>query len=260
MDQAGRRLLGRGAPRADRYRRLVPDALLCDQCGAYRARVLGGTISGWVSPVLDHEMASRPRNRHAKSADSAGAPVVVVTGAARGIGEAITRQLSRRGARVALGDINFDRAERLAAELPGAIAYALDVCSPASVARMMDAVRSDLGPVDVLINNAAVMALGPFVEVAEEKIRTQVETNLMGVIHGMRLALPGMITRGRGHVINVNSSAGVWGVPGENAYVATKFATRGLSELARRELRGTGVHVTVVHFGPTTETELALGM
>ena len=231
---------------------------------------------GWLGRGVDRDIAgcasnlaatgcygfrSMLRTRHSvNSSDPLAGRVVVVTGAARGIGEAIARQLAERGARVALGDIDFEAARRLATQLPRSRAYQLDVRAPESLAAMLGALEEELGPVDVLVNNAAVMALGPFLEVSEEKIRAQIETNLMGVIHAMRLTLPKMVARGRGHVINMNSSAGKWTVPGENAYVAAKFATSGLSGVVRRELRGSGVDISVIHFGPTTQTELALGM
>jgi NAD(P)-dependent dehydrogenase (short-subunit alcohol dehydrogenase family) len=112
----------------------------------------------------------------------------------------------------------------------------------------------------VLVNNAAVMALADLAEVEEAAIRRTIEVNLLGAVHGMQLALARMLPRSRGHLINVSSVSGRWGIPGENVYVATKFGLDGLAQLARAELRGTGVHITTVYMGPVADTELSLGM
>lgn len=163
--------------------------------------------------------------------------VVAVTGAARGIGAATARALEGRGARVVTGD------------LPE-----LDVTSRDSFAAWLDAA----GPVDVLINNAGVMHVGPFTEESDAWTRRQVDVNLHGVILGMKLVLPAMVARGSGHVVNVASAAAMIGVPREAVYAATKHAVRGVSESVRLELRGTGVDLSVVMPG-LVRTELATG-
>ena len=163
--------------------------------------------------------------------------VVAVTGAARGIGEATARALAARGARVVTGD------------LPE-----LDVTSRESFAAWLEAA----GPIDVLINNAGVMHVGPFLEESDEWSRRQVDVNLHGVILGMKLALPAMVARGSGHVINVASAAARIGVPREAVYAASKHAVLGVSQSVRLELRGTGVDLSVVMPG-LVRTELASG-
>jgi short-subunit dehydrogenase len=163
--------------------------------------------------------------------------LVAVTGADRGIGLATARALSARGARVVGGD------------LP-----ALDVTSRESFAAWLDAA----GPIDALVNNAGVMHVGPFLEESDEWTRRQVDVNLHGVILGMKLALPAMVARGSGHVVNVASAAAKIGVPREAVYAASKHAVLGLSESVRLELRGTGVDLSVVMPG-LVRTELAAG-
>jgi short-subunit dehydrogenase len=185
--------------------------------------------------------------------------VVVVTGAARGIGLATARLMGSRGARVAMGDIDGELARSAAREVEGAVALPVDVADRDSFADLLSAVEERLGPVDVLVNNAGVMALGSFLDIDEQVARHQIDVNLLGVIHGMQLALPGMLQRGRGHVLNVSSAAGKFGVPGENVYTATKHAIVGLTEAVRGELAASPLHFSVVLPGPVA-TELSAGM
>ncbi len=163
--------------------------------------------------------------------------VVAVTGGARGIGLATAEALAARGARVVSGD------------LP-----ALDVTSRESFAAWLE----EAGPTDVLVNNAGVMHVGPFLEEPDDWTRRQVDVNLHGVILGMKLVLPAMVARGSGHVINVASAAAKIGVPREAVYAASKHAVLGVSESVRLELRGTGVDLSVVMPG-LVRTELAVG-
>ena len=166
---------------------------------------------------------------------------VAITGGARGIGRATAEELRRRGARVTVGD------------LEGGDLF-LDVTSRASFRAFLDSA----GPVDVLVNNAGVMHVGPFLEEPEEWTRRQVEINFLGVVNGMQAALPQMVARGDGHVVNVASAAARIGVRHEAVYSATKHAVAGLSEAVRLELRGSGVHLSLVMPG-LVRTELAAG-
>ncbi len=179
--------------------------------------------------------------------------VVAVTGGGRGIGLATARALAARGARVAIGDVDGELAEREAAALGGAGAP-LDVTRRDSFAAFLEAA----GPLDVLINNAGVMHVGPFLDESDDWSRRQVDVNLHGVILGMKLTLPAMVARGSGHVINVASAAAKIGVPREAVYAASKHAVLGLSQSVRLELRGTGVDLSVVMPG-LVRTELATG-
>jgi short-subunit dehydrogenase len=176
--------------------------------------------------------------------------VVAVTGGGRGIGLATARALAARGARVAIGDLDPAGA--------GDLALQLDVTSRESFAAFLETVAARLGPIDVLINNAGVMHVGPFLEEDDAWTRRQFDVNVHGVILGCKLALAAMVARGSGHIVNVASAAAKVGVPREAVYAATKHAVLGLSESLRAELRGTGVDLSVVMPG-LVRTELAAG-
>jgi NADP-dependent 3-hydroxy acid dehydrogenase YdfG len=185
--------------------------------------------------------------------------VAAITGAARGIGLATARACAARGMKVAIGDLDLAEAQRAAESVPGAIALALDVTDKASFAAFLDAAEAELGPVDVLVNNAGIMQLGSFLEEDDATAVRQVDINVHGVLHGMKLALPGMVARNSGHVVNIASMAGKTGIPGGATYSGTKFFVYGASEAVRAELRGTGVEISCVMPVPVN-TELAAGL
>jgi short-subunit dehydrogenase len=182
---------------------------------------------------------------------------VAVTGGARGIGLATAQLLAARGARVAVGDLDGDAAAAAAASF-GGFGGALDVTHRASFEAWLDAARERHGPLDALINNAGVMHVGPFLEEDDGWSARQLAINAGGVVLGMKLALPEMIARGSGHVVNVASAAARIGIPGEAVYSASKHAVAGLSEALRAELRGTGVELSLVMPG-LVRTDLAAG-
>jgi NAD(P)-dependent dehydrogenase (short-subunit alcohol dehydrogenase family) len=187
--------------------------------------------------------------------------VVAITGGARGLGLATAKALASRGARVALGDLDGDLARVEAAALPGAwphAGFALDVTNPESFEGFLQE-ADELGPLDVLVNNAGIMPVRAFAEEDPLVTRRQIEINLLGVTTGTRLALERMLPRGRGHVVNVASAAGRVAVPGEAVYTATKHAVVGFDEALRVELRGTGVDVSTI-MPSLAATELASGM
>src|SRR5437762_2455565 len=185
--------------------------------------------------------------------------VVAVTGGARGIGQAIAASLARRGARVAVGDLDGGAAERAAAGLGGdSLGLELDVTDRGSFERFLDAAGDRLGPLDVLVNNAGVMVVGPFAEANEAAAARVMDVNVGGVIHGMRLAIPRLRARGGGQIVNVISGAG-WVPPAALAtYAASKHAVKGLTDAVRDELRDEGIRVTAV-YPMLVRTELAIG-
>lgn len=188
---------------------------------------------------------------------SVGDARVLITGGARGIGAATAKLLAARGARVWIGDVDEDTCLQTAAEL-GVCGGWLDVTSPASWRDMLARIEASEGPLDVLVNNAGVMPLGAF-EAETEQVRDLIlDVNVRGVLNGMQAVLPGMARRGRGHVVNVASMAGMIPVPGMLTYNASKFAALGASLSARREYAGTGVAVSAV-LPSAVRTELTAG-
>ncbi|MGH2906973.1 MAG: SDR family oxidoreductase [Solirubrobacterales bacterium] len=186
--------------------------------------------------------------------------VVAITGGARGIGLATAREFTARGARVAIGDLDGDATEAVAAQIgPDAIGPPLDVTDRWSFEAFVANVEQELGPIDVLVNNAGIMPAGPFLDEADATSDAQIDVNLRGPIHGMKIVLPGMIERGRGHVVNVASMAGKAYVPGLAVYNSTKFAVVGLCEAVLDELDGTGVTITAI-LPTAVKTELISGL
>jgi NAD(P)-dependent dehydrogenase (short-subunit alcohol dehydrogenase family) len=196
----------------------------------------------------------------AKQRRSLSGRVVAITGGARGIGKATATALVRKGARVAIGDLDLPLAERTAAELGGGtIAVALDVTDRDSFAAFLDEAERQLGPLDVVVNNAGIMPVTPFAEESVESIRRQLDINVYGVITGMQLAIERMRPRNSGHIVNLASQAGKGGFPGIATYSGTKHAVVGISEAVRAELRETGIEIACVM--PTVvNTELTAGV
>ncbi|MGL4305686.1 MAG: SDR family oxidoreductase [Mycobacteriaceae bacterium] len=186
--------------------------------------------------------------------------VVAITGGARGIGAATATALSALGARVAIGDIDVKLAEKTASDLRGqARGYLLDVSDPDAFAGFLDRVEQDCGPLDVLINNAGIMPISPFIEESVQSIRRQLDINVSGVIYGTQEGIRRMAPRNRGHVVNIASAAGKVGFPGVATYCATKFAVVGLTEAVALEYSETGIGFTCVMPG-IVNTELASGL
>jgi NAD(P)-dependent dehydrogenase (short-subunit alcohol dehydrogenase family) len=184
--------------------------------------------------------------------------VVVITGGARGIGAATAASLARLGASVAIGDLDLDVAKGTADEI-GALALPLDVTDRPGFTQFLDDVEKQLGPIDVLINNAGIMRLGAFEDEDDRTTAHHLAINLHGVIHGTREAVRRMRPRGSGHIVNVASAAGKAGFPGGATYCATKHGVVGLSEAVHVELRGSGVDVSVV-MPAVVRTELSAGL
>jgi NADP-dependent 3-hydroxy acid dehydrogenase YdfG len=195
-----------------------------------------------------------------KQVKSVAGKVVAITGGAQGIGKSTAAALIRRGARVAIGDLNAERAEQTAAELGGnCVALELDVTSRESFEGFYAEAAKQLGPIDVLVNNAGIMPLNMLVDEPDEIARLQIDINLHGVIYGTKIAMKDMIARDSGHIVNIASQAGKAGFPGGATYCATKHAVVGLSEAARGELSDTGVEVSVV-MPAIVNTELGSGL
>jgi NAD(P)-dependent dehydrogenase (short-subunit alcohol dehydrogenase family) len=186
--------------------------------------------------------------------------VVAITGGARGIGRATAEALVRQGARVAIGDLDSDLARQTAEQLgSGVRAYQLDVTSRPSMAAFLDAVERDLGPLDVMINNAGIMPITPFLDETDDSAVRQLDINVHGTLFGMKEALPRMRRRGSGHIVNLASVAGKAGFPHLATYCASKHAVVGLTEAVRGEFAGTGIEFTIV-MPAMVNTELTSGV
>jgi NADP-dependent 3-hydroxy acid dehydrogenase YdfG len=173
--------------------------------------------------------------------------VVAITGAGRGIGRATAEALLRHGAKVAIGDIDKQLAERAATELGSeTVGLHVDVTDRGSFTAFLQTVEERLGPLDVLVNNAGIMPVGPFIDESDATAALMVDINLHGVIFGSKLALERFLARGRGHLVNIASAAGKSGFPHAATYCATKHAVVGLSDSIRWEVRGTDIAVSVV--------------
>lgn len=196
----------------------------------------------------------------AKQRRSLNGKVVAITGGAQGIGKATATALVRKGCRVAIGDIDLKLAEETAAGLGGGtVALPLDVTDRGSFVAFLDEAERQLGPVDVVVNNAGIMPVTPFVDESQDSVRRQVDINLHGVLTGTQLAIERMQPRRSGHIVNIASQAGKAGIPGIATYSATKHAVVGLSEAVKTELRGSGVEISCVM--PTVvNTDLTSGV
>jgi NAD(P)-dependent dehydrogenase (short-subunit alcohol dehydrogenase family) len=184
---------------------------------------------------------------------------IAITGAGRGIGLATARELASRGAQVVIGDIDLAVAEVAAGSIAGNVsALAVDVSDRDSFAAFLDKNKEALGGLDVLVNNAGIMPIGPYLDLPLSLAQRTFEINVMGVMTGTQLALPGMIAQGSGHIVNMASSAGKAAVPGGLAYCASKAAVVSFTEGARLEFGGRGIKFTCV-MPSFTNTELIAG-
>ena len=197
----------------------------------------------------------------ARAADrSLAGRVALVTGGAQGIGRETAAALVAAGVRVAIGDVDGALVRETARELGGGtLGLDLDVTDRESFARFIAAAEAEFGAPDILINNAGIMLIGPFLEEDDAATRRLVDVNVHGVLNGMKLVLPGMVERGRGHLVNLSSSLGRTGLSNAVTYCGSKFFVYGASEAVRAELRGTGVDVTCVMPGQV-RTDLSAGL
>jgi short-subunit dehydrogenase len=196
----------------------------------------------------------------AKEPRSLGGKIVFITGAARGIGRATATTLAREGARVVIADLDAERARSTAAEIgSGVRSLGLDVTDHAAFTAGLDEAECEVGPLDILINNAGVMPIGLFEDDSYESAYRQFAINVFAVMHGTREAIKRMKPRGHGHIVNVASMAGVVPTPGAATYSASKHAVVGLCESLWWELRGSGVDLSYV-LPALVNTELAAGL
>jgi short-subunit dehydrogenase len=171
---------------------------------------------------------------------------VLVTGASTGIGRATALRLAHKGARVRAAARDEQRLKTLAAEHPEIVPAPADVSHNADRAALVEQSQ----PVDVLVNNAGLGWKGLVEDMPPAKVRELLEVNVLALIDLSQRVLPGMLERGRGHIVNVGSIAGYVAAPGETVYCATKFAVQGFTDGLRREIAPRGVDVTLIAPGP----------
>ncbi|MCA9752202.1 MAG: SDR family oxidoreductase [Gemmatimonadetes bacterium] len=170
---------------------------------------------------------------------------VVITGASRGLGEALARTFARAGARLVLGARDVARLETVAHECGGdTIARACDVREPTQLRALVATAVERFGSLDVMINNAGFSVYGPLLDTKEADFDEMLATNVKGVYFGCQAALRVMREAGRGLIVNVSSIAGARHLPNESAYGATKWAVQGLTGVLQQEAAAFGVRVT----------------
>jgi clavulanate-9-aldehyde reducatase len=189
-----------------------------------------------------------------------GGQVIAITGASSGIGEATALACARAGAAVALAARRGDRiqalAERIAQDGGRAIAVPTDVGEEEQANAFVARAHAELGRLDVLVNNAGVMLLGPIENAPTEEWRRMIQANLFGVLYCTHAALPVMREQGAGHIVNVSSVAGRFARAGSGVYNLTKFGVGAFSEALRQETVSIGLRVTLIEPGAVA-TELA---
>ncbi|HEV7193634.1 MAG TPA: SDR family NAD(P)-dependent oxidoreductase [Jatrophihabitantaceae bacterium] len=181
--------------------------------------------------------------------------VAVVTGAGSGIGRALACELARRGAHVAVSDVDQVGLAETARQVRviGAKVHEsrLDVTDRAAVLAYADTVLHEFGVVNIIINNAGIAFTGDIEDMTFEQIERVMDVDFWGVVNGTKAFLPHVIASGDGHIVNISSLFGLMAVPSQGAYNAAKFAVRGFTEALRQEMKLAGhpVEVTCVHPG-----------
>ena len=173
---------------------------------------------------------------------------VLITGASRGIGAALARDVARAGSTVALVARSADAIGKLAADL-GGTAHPADLADPELVRTLIQHVEDEAGPVDVLVNNAGVDHTGPFDAMTSDQLDGLLRVNLITPAELCRQVIPRMLRRGGGHIVNVSSLSGVSAFPGLSAYSASKAGLTHLTAGLRADLRGLPIGTTVVELG-----------
>jgi len=188
--------------------------------------------------------------------------VVIITGGSSGLGEATARHLAARGAVIVIAARRKDKLDLIVKDIQAAggkaRAFTVDVTDKARVAGLVDAVVKEFGRVDVMVNNAGLMAIAPLSQTRTDEWDRMIDINIKGLLYGVAAALPVFERQGFGHVINIASVAGIKVFsPGGTVYSATKFAVRAITEGLRHEAGGK-IRATIISPGAVA-SELKFG-
>ena len=176
--------------------------------------------------------------------------VALITGGARGQGEAECRLFAAEGATVVVADVLADAGRQVAESIGGGARFeSLNVADEQNWQRVVEGIRQREGGLDILINNAGILRRAPLLETPLEQYREVMEVNQIGCFLGMKVAGAALVQRGGGAIVNISSIAGFLGVPEAIAYTATKFAIRGMTRVAAAELGPKGIRVNSIHPG-----------
>lgn len=176
--------------------------------------------------------------------------VVLISGAARGMGAEEARLFVKHGAKVVLGDVLDEEGAKTAAEIGEAALYThLDVTDEAQWQAAVALAESSFGKLDVLVNNAGILRFGALERTSLEEYELVVRINQIGPFLGMKSAAPALRRAGGGAIVNISSMAGMQGIAGAVAYTSSKFAVRGMTKVAALELGSAGIRVNSVHPG-----------
>ncbi|WP_375088792.1 3-ketoacyl-ACP reductase [Peribacillus sp. RS7] len=185
----------------------------------------------------------------------------LITGSGRGIGRATAIALAKEGVHLGLIGLTMSNLEKVTAELEqydvNVSAATADVADLEAVHHAVEHIKSDLGSIDILINNAGIAKFGGFLDLTPEEWEKIIRVNLMGVYNVTRAVLPDMIERKSGDIVNISSTAGQKGAPVTSAYSASKFAVLGLTESLMLEVRKHNIRVTALT-PSTVATDLAI--
>lgn len=173
--------------------------------------------------------------------------IAIVTGASAGIGLAVAKELSQRGAKVVLAARSADKLKELEAEIPGSLAVVTDMTKPEDIKRLVEKTKETFGRIDILVNNAGQGLMANLDRIKIDDFERIMNLNVFSVVRAMQDVLPTMREQGKGLILNVSSMVSKNAYPGLSAYSATKYALNAITFTARTELQPDGIVVCAFH-------------